>query len=147
MELTTQLQARMAWIIVVLFFAFAFFVAYSAIGTQDAAWSRLYAVFSSIEALGFAAAGVILGRRIDAPQVAQMRKLETDNAALAAQQHQNEAALASLEQEIETARKALADTSVPTEELRGTEQPLERALLRIGATRPPASRVRTEQTL
>jgi hypothetical protein len=128
-------QTYVAVAIILCFFGFAFFIASQSMTLSDSQWTRLYAIFSSLEALGFAAAGMILGRTIDAPNLSRLRDLERQNAAFSMQQKQSDEAFVSLEQDIGTARSALAETQISGGSPRDTDIPLERALMRIGTLR------------
>lgn len=82
-----QILAAVA--IMVIFAGFAFYVAAEAKATEDDSerWSRLLTIFSSIEALGFAAAGLLLGQSVAAPARTALRasedarRIEQDSAA------------------------------------------------------------------
>lgn len=139
MEIKLPFRYIVAVAIVAAFFAFTYYVAAEGLEVEDEKWIRLYSIFSSVEALGFAAAGLILGRTIETPQVNQLRTLETQNATLAAQKQQDAATLQTLQQELQTARTALASAPGSEAETREIDKTLERALMRIDTTKTPAS--------
>jgi len=56
-----------AIVIVVVFLVFVLFLGREAQTATDESWARLLTLFSSIEALAFAAAGLLLGRAVDRP--------------------------------------------------------------------------------
>ncbi|WP_372529788.1 hypothetical protein [Aurantimonas coralicida] len=81
----SSLQAVSALGILIVFALFAGYVVYVASsGATDGVWSRILVIFSSFEALGFAAAGLLLGQQINATTARRVSELETKNDGLAA---------------------------------------------------------------
>lgn len=80
----SSVQAWSALGILLVFAGFAGYVVYvaTADGTTDGLWSRILVIFSSFEALGFAAAGLLLGQQINATTARRVTDLEAKNDSL-----------------------------------------------------------------
>ena len=133
MPLSKDTSVAGAMIIVVAFLAFTFYVASRAETETPEAWNRLYAVFSSIEALGFAAAGLILGRTIDIPSRQEMRSLQESNAELSVRAKDAKSSIAEAQREIESAKKILTESNDMSVARPKATLALERALTRANA--------------
>ena len=105
----TNRQVNAASLIFILYILFAAMVVGFAFRADDANWARILVVFSSVESIGFAAAGVLIGQRVNADARRQLTEAQVETRELNASLRQVEAQAAERsERHSATAKAVLA---------------------------------------
>jgi hypothetical protein len=102
------------------FCAFIVFLLSKADSADDGDWARYLTLFSSVEALGFAAAGMLLGRTIDKPTRDSVEALKSANDALTQSDRNARAAADAIRLDLEDIARGMQAEGVP---MSGEETP------------------------
>jgi len=118
---TTQIIA--AVLIFLGFAGFAGYVVSIANEATDAEWARVLVVFTSFEALGFAAAGLLLGRQVSRATLERLKDVEQRNTVLAQEAAASEGARVEIAEttiaQVSAAKAMLATGTAGAMELHG----------------------------
>lgn len=114
---TQMSSSRLNWFGAILvsaaFVAFVIFLLIRADAATSDQWARYLTLFSSVEALGFAAAGMLLGRTIDEPTRESVKALRAANDALSATERATRAAAAATRSDLEEIARSLQTEGSP----------------------------------
>lgn len=118
------------------YFGFTVFVAVQSSDAGTEHWSRLITLFSSLEALGFAAAGLLLGQSIERPHREAMAALSATNTTLRLRDQAMKRAVERIRSDMAEVKDMLQSTEAAGQndhevQIRRAESLVERALVRV----------------
>ncbi|WGW02410.1 hypothetical protein [Tropicibacter oceani] len=137
MEKLKEYSAMGALVIVIAFLGFAYYLVGQASADAET-WNRLFSLFSSLEALGFAAAGLLLGRSVGLPGARAIDALQRENAQLSAESTTMRHVTEELESDLQAARDILSDESELASKRIDAVDAVTRALMRTSTARATA---------
>jgi len=133
-EMLKEYSAIGALVIVVAFLGFAYYLVHQASADPET-WNRLFSLFSSLEALGFAAAGLLLGKSVGLPGAKAIDALQRENAQLSVEANTMRHVAKEIEGDLQAAQGILSDETELAVKRTDAEAALSRALKRTSAAR------------
>lgn len=134
MEKLKEYSAIGALVIVIAFLGFAYYLVDQA-SVEPETWNRLFSIFSSLEALGFAAAGLLLGRSVGLPGAQAIDALQRENAQLSVEANTMRHVTEEIESDLQAAQGILRDETVLAAKRTDAEAAVSRALMRTSTAR------------